>query len=312
MEIEFILPFVLTFITLGAYGLGHRIRDYAHVIIPFKDPASLLIMFLLFVPMLIDFWFPEYSMFDSLNVWYLATIVGIITGYALGYATNHINMEYVGVHNILEKRQDIYPIVYYYDKEGRMFVQPQSFWAIIKTMIFRVKYPLYLPINQINRKRIVTFHKILVHCDGEVIDLAGHSVTITTVKKGPFKFKVENHKYTPSPNCTDSPYDWIVRAIEYENIFTDYAELQVQTMESKAELQMASVKGGSMVLTALSSKTPSEIFMDEMGIELEKSLSDKARIRNEIRNGTDSAKEEQPAKKKSKFNKKGDEKNASE
>lgn len=283
MEIEFALPFLLTFFTLAAYGLGHYIRDYAHVIIPFKDPASLLIMFALFIPVIMGMWYPEYQIMAS-NVWYLASVVGIIAGYSIGYLGNHINMEYVGVHYILEKRQDIYPIVYYYDKEGNMFLQPQGFKDIIKSMIFRVRYPLYLPLNMVVRKRSVSFRKIFVRASGEVIDLAGHTVETSTVKKGPFKFKVESHHYTPTPNCTDSPYDWIVRAAEYEDVFTEFTEQQVALMESKAELQVATVKGGATVLTALSGKSPSELFIKELGLDLDDIVSRKAAIRKELKN----------------------------
>jgi hypothetical protein len=281
--IELVMPFLLTGIAFGGYWLGNKVRDYAHVMIPFKDPCSLSIFALMLLPFWIDLLAPEYAIFFHCdNIWYLSSLLAALTGYVIGYCLNSINMVYVGVHHILDRTQDIYPIVYYYGPDGKMYYQSQKFRDIVKTMIFKVRYPLNFPINQIVRTRHVMMCKIFMRLDAKTVDLAGHEVTISEKKVGFIKFKVESHKYTPSPNCTDAPYDWIIRAVEYEDIFTEFTEMQVQAMESKAELKVASVKGGAMVLGALAKKSPSNMFMDELGIDLEETLSRKAQLRKEM------------------------------
>ena len=100
--------------------------------------------------------------------------------------------------------------------------------------------------------------------------------------------------YIPSPNCTDSPYDFLVRSNEYESMFTQYAELQVANAELHTALQTAQVKGGAMVLNALASKDPSSIFMDELGVQMEE-LVDRKKKSKEMKRATKEAQESEAA-----------------
>lgn len=290
-----LLPFLAVFVTMAGYALGRWIRNYAHVIVPFRDPISLTFVALLAMPFLIDAFSPEHSLIPSDSIWYQSLVCAILVGYIIGYLLNQINMEYVGVHNILEKVQDIYPIVYYYH-DGKMYIQPQTFRGIFKTMILRVRYPLDLPMNQIMRRRTVKLRKVFMHLEAQVIDLAGHTVEKYDQKLGPFKVTVEKHTYIPAPYCMDAPYDWIVNTAQYDQMFREYSRLQVDAMESKAELQVASVKGAGMVLTALNEKTPSNMFLEELGIDMGNLEIRRQAIRDEIEHGAP-VKEKKPSKK---------------
>ncbi len=50
--IDTILPFLLAFASLGAFELGRRVRDVIHVILPYKDPITLLIFALCLSPVI--------------------------------------------------------------------------------------------------------------------------------------------------------------------------------------------------------------------------------------------------------------------
>ena len=272
------------------------IRNYAHVIVPFRDPISLTFVSIVAMPFLIDAFlsrtFPDPVGQHRVSV---AVCCRYSSDTSSDICFNQINMEYVGVHNILEKVQDIYPIVYYYH-DGKMYIQPQTFRGIFKTMILRVRYPLDLPMNQIMRRRTVKLRKVFMHLEAQVIDLAGHTVEKYDQKLGPFKVTVEKHTYIPAPYCMDAPYDWIVNTAQYDQMFREYSRLQVDAMESKAELQVASVKGAGMVLTALNEKTPSNMFLEELGIDMGNLEIRRQAIRDEIEHGAP-VKEKKPSKK---------------
>lgn len=283
-EIDVIMPFAISLLTLGSFFLGKKVRSYGNVIYPWMDPISVLLTLAILSP-----WYRDsisilanLSFLDPDNIWVQATVLGIACGYFTGYILNQPNIVYVGVHNIPNKTQEVYPIVYYYrdEEDGtHMYIQPQTFSAVIKTMIFGVRYPLDLPLNMIQRKRHVSIRKILIRADADEIDLAGHEVSRHKVKRGPFTFTVESHRYIATPYATDAPYDWILNASKYDELFTRYNELQVESMESQSELQMASVKGAGNILKALGRKVPNNMFLDELDVNLSKSM-EREKLRN--------------------------------
>ncbi len=276
-DIDAVMPFAISLLTLGSFFLGKKVRSYGNVIYPWMDPISVLLTLAVLLP-----WYREnvpflagFSFIDPDSIWVQATALGIACGYFIGYILNQPNIVYVGVHNIPNKTQEVYPIVYYYrdEEDGtHMYIQPQSFPAVIKTMVFGIRYPLDLPLNLIQRKRHVSIRKIMIRADADEIDLAGHEVTHHKVKRGPFTFTFESHKYIATPYAMDAPYDWILNASKYDELFTRFNEMQVESMESKSELQMASVKGAGDILKALGRKVPNTMFLDELDVNLSRSM----------------------------------------
>ena len=281
-----VMPFVVICLWPVGYFLGRRVRDYAHVYIPFKDPVSLLILFVTCMVMVYPFWRLAADISDPIGIWPLSSGLGFLIGYMIGYCSIQIDIVQVAVHNITEHDMDCYPLVYYYSPEGRLCWQPQGFKDVVKSMIFNVHNPLQLPLGSIYRKRHLHLKTpMMIRQDVDVVDLAGIEVNEYEVTKAHIKFHVEARKYIPSPNCTDAPYDWIVRAQEYEDVFVSYSEMQVEAIEAKAALSRAAVRGGGEILTALASKNPSQMFMDDLGIDLRKALSPdmKGKVRKELR-----------------------------
>jgi len=130
----------------------------------------------------------------------------------------------------------------------------------------------------------VKLRKVFMHLEAQVIDLAGHSVEKYEQKVGPFKVTVEKHVYVPTPYDMDAPYDWYVNSLQYDEMFRRFTALQVEAMETKAQLLATSVKGAAMILTALNEKTPSNMFLEEMGIDMKNLESHRQAIKKEIEN----------------------------
>lgn len=287
-EMDMGLPFVVVLITIGSYFLGKFIRSRAHVIIPFKDPISLGFVFLAFVPLIVDG--VNHTQIAG-NIWTLSITFAFFLGYIIGYLAEQEDLVYVAVHQIVERTQEIEPIVRYYNRDGKCCWQPQSFKEIIKTMVFGIHNPLQLSGG--SRTRYVHLKKVLMELSADAVDLAGVEISEEIIKKGPFKFRIESRRYIPCPLCQDSPYDFITKAEGYEELFTKFADMQVDAAESKAQLSVAQVKGGAAMLNALAGKQPSNVYMDELGLEMDEIIGkkQKRRIHKKIQ---EAAEEEMP------------------
>lgn len=268
--IDVIMPFAVVLIALVAYYVGRKVRGLSHSVIPFKDPISLILLALSFVPLILEA--VGMNIVDPLGIWTLASLFGWWAGYCIGYCSVSVDLVYVAVHQIADRTQDVDYVVRYYNKEGQMCWQPQSFRAICKTMIFGIHNPLYLV--QVQRTRRVTVHqfmrpKVVV----DAIDLAGIQTDEYTVKrgaKGRVNWTVEALRYIPSPHCTDAPYDWIANALGYEELFQNYSSLQVEHLETNAQLRIATMKGSGELLSAMGAKAPSPVVMEQLGLDLER------------------------------------------
>ena len=231
--VSVVMPFVVICLWPVGYFLGRRVRGIAHVYVPFKDPVSLTVLTLACLVMVYPFWRLAADISDPVGIWPLSSGLGFLIGYMIGYCSIQIDIVQVAVHNITEHDMDCYPLVYYYSPEGRLCWQPQGFKDVVKSMIFNVHNPLQLPLGSIYRKRHLHLKTpMMIRQDVDVVDLAGIEVNEYEVTKAHIKFHVEARKYIPSPNCTDAPYDWIVRAQEYEDVFVSYSEMQVEAIES--------------------------------------------------------------------------------
>lgn len=288
-EIQLFVPFLCIGLVVAGRYVGTVFRNKTHALVAFNEPLSYILLFGTLSPYILDMMYPGTApeVFYDPNL--LAIFAAFWVGYLIGYMTNPQDIIYVGVHQIVERTQDIEPIVRYTNKEGRMCWQPQGFKEICKTVFFGIDNPLQLS-GSIYRTRHVVLKSIFLKLEADTVDLAGLEINDFEVQKWRFKFHVQGRKYIPSPNCTDSPYDWFVRADEYESIFTQYAELQVANAEMHTALQTVQVKGGAMVLNALASKDPSTIFMDELGVKMEE-LVDRKRRSKDIKKATKETRE---------------------
>lgn len=267
------VPFIAIGLVIGGYYLGHIFRDTTHAMIPFNEPLSYILLAITLTPLFLTAYVPQWAFVDPFDPEVLAVFLGFWVGYCIGYMQSRVDLLYVGVHNIVELEQNIEPIVRYTNKQGQSCWQPQGFKEICKTVFFGVHNPLQLSGN-VYRTRHVSMRKIVLKLDADAVDLAGLEINesekvVFTILGHEVKMKVEGRKYLPAPNCSDAPYDWYLNAMKYEDLFTEYAELQVQAAEAKAAIQGAQIKGGAAVLNALALRNPSNIFMEELGEDFE-------------------------------------------
>ena len=105
--IESILPVLLAFVSLGAFELGTRVRERVHVVMPYKDPVTLLIFSVCLSPV-IAAWF-GYGFMDPGNIWYISFIIASLSCYSLAYIRGELDMVYVNVHTIRAERRTSSP-----------------------------------------------------------------------------------------------------------------------------------------------------------------------------------------------------------
>lgn len=283
-----VMGFPAILLVFVGHIVGANFRNRTHAMVAFNEPLSYIVLLLTLGPYVGDVIWPGSTPEVFYSLWVILLMLAFWSGYLVGYMLNPQDIIYVGVHQIVEMRQDIEPIVRYYNKEGKLCWQPQGFKEICKTVFFGIDNPLQL--SAVSRTRHVVLKSVFLKLEADTIDLAGMEINDYEVEKWGIKFHVQGRKYIPSPNCTDSPYDFLVRSNEYESMFTQYAELQVANAELHTALQTAQVKGGAMVLNALASKDPSSIFMDELGVQMEE-LVDRKKRSKEMKRATREAQE---------------------
>lgn len=263
-----------------AYFGGIRVRRAAHCMVPFNDPISLMLIVLTILPFGLML-FMELP-FDPLGYEYPALLVGFYVGYCIGYCSEGADVVYVSVHQIVERTQDIYPIVRYRNRDGRMCWQPQSFRKICRSMLLHIDNPLEL--SAVQRTRSVTLKQAYRPTNrADAVDVAGVEINEYEETRWRFTFKIEARRYLAVPYCTDAPYDWILNANKYEDLFMEYAKLQVSYVEAESELNVAMVKGGGIMYSAIAGKNPDKLFMEELGLDLEEMVSERAKERRKIR-----------------------------
>lgn len=273
------MPFATIGLVLVGLFVGGRFRGITHSLMAFNEPLSYILLLVTLSPYIPDAFGigTTPAVFYDINL--LAVYAGFWTGYLIGYMRNPQDIIYVAVHQIVERTQEIEPIVRYTNREGRMCWQPQGFKEICKTVFFGIHNPLQLSGN-IYRTRHVSMRSIFLRLEADTVDLAGIEVNDYEETRWRFRFRVQSRRYIPSPNCTDSPYDWYVRAEQYEEVFVKYADLQTNNAELQASLQTAQIEGGAMVLNALAGKNPSSIFMDELKVDMQEIVGKRQRSKD--------------------------------
>ncbi len=277
--IETILPFAITGTSLVSYFVGIRVREAAHAVVPLYDPVSLMLIALSLLPCTLGLCGVRLPL-DPFGVWLNATLLSWWVGYMLGYMSVRTDLVYVAVHNLVDRTQRVFYVVRYYDRDGRSCWQKQTLSAIFKSMILHVDNPLQLA--QVQRTREISVQQFMrPHVCVDAIDLAGMESNEYTVKNRWVNWKVKELKFIPSPHCTDSPYDWIVNASAYEELYNNYTALQVEHLETNAKLKVIAIRGGAEVVSSMGARSPSNVVLDQLGIDIEEMFGARLKAQRE-------------------------------
>ncbi len=265
---ESILPVLLAFVSLGAFELGRRVRDKVHVVMPYKDPLTLSIFFLVLWPAISALFGQEFI--DPFNIWYIAFVVSFLSSYSLAYIRGELDMVYVNVHTIISDRfpggaQQVKPIVYYWDKNGSQCIQEQSFREILKTVFLGIRSPLRLDVGMVRRTRPLFVQKVLFPTVSvDAIDVVEENITVTEVKKWRFTFKVRSYSYTPAPSCIDTTQQWLVSAYNQENLTKELTRKEAQLLDTKLTSQSQFyARSADLLVEMINDRTPgAEVYQD--------------------------------------------------
>lgn len=270
MDIETILPILLAFVSLAAFELGTRVRSHIHVVMPYRDPVTFLLVLLCLSPLIADHY--GYRIIDPGNIWYLAFALAFLSCYSLAYIRGELDLVYVNVHTIVSERfpggaQEVKPIVYYWDRDGNQCIQEQTVKEILKSVVLGIRCPLRLDVGLVKRTRPIFVQKILwPKISVEAIDVVEEVITESEVKKGPFTFKVRSYTYTPAPSCIDSTQRWLVSAYNQEQLTKELTRKDAQLLESKLSAQSQYyAKSADLLVEMINDRTPgSEIYQEMM------------------------------------------------
>lgn len=266
--IETVLPVLLAFVSLGAFELGTRVRERVHVVMPYKDPVTLLLFSVCLSPV-IALW-SGHPFMDIGSVWYLSFVIAFLSCYSLAYIRGELDMVYVNVHTIISERfpggaQDIKPVVFYWDRDGRQCIQEQSFKEILKTVFLGIRFPLRLDTGMIRRTRPVFVQKVLYpRVSVDAIDVVEENVVESEVKKWIFRFKVRSYSYTPAPSCIDNTQQWLVSAYNQENLTRELTRKEAQLLETKTSAMSSFyARSADLLVEMINDRTPgSEVYED--------------------------------------------------
>lgn len=265
---ETILPIGIAFVSFGAFYLGGYVRDHVHVVLPYKDPATLFLFALCFLPAVISL--TEYKVIEPDNIWYIAFLIAFISCYSLAYIKGELDMVYVNVHTIISDRfpagaQEVGYVVYYWDKEGNQCMQEQTFKEILKTVIFGIRSPLRLDVGMVRRARPLIVDKLMYpRIEVEAIDVVEKRVTESIVKRWIFRFRVRSYVYTPAPSCIDTTQQWLVSAYNQENLTKELTRKEAQLLETKTTAMSSFyARSADLLVEMINDRTPgAEVYQD--------------------------------------------------
>ena len=265
---EAILPVILAFVSLGAFELGSRVRNHVHVVIPFRDPLTVLFVLLALSPAIASWLGHEFI--DPGNIWYIAFAISFLSCYCLAYIRGELNLIYVNVHTIVSERypngaQEVKPIVYYTDKYGNQCLQEQSFKEIVKSVFFGIRSPLRMNLQAIQRERYLSVQKVLFpKVELYPVDAVEEKIEESIVKRWIFSFKVRSYSYTPAPMCIDATQGWIASNINYDSAVKELTRKDAQLVEMQIAARTQFLgKCGDLLAELMSQRTPgSEIYRE--------------------------------------------------
>ena len=266
--LESFLPFAIAFVSLGAFELGTRVRERVHVIMPYKDPVTILLFLIALSPVILSGL--GHEIIDPGNVWYLSFVVASLGCYSLAYIRGELDLVYVNVHTIISERfpagaQEIRPLVYYWDKKGNQCIQEQGFKEILKSVFLGIRSPLRLDIGLIKRTRPIRIRTVLLPLISlDPIDVVEEKIEENVIKKWIFPFKVRSYSYTSAPSCIDTTQQWLVSAYNQDQLTKELTRKEAQLLESKTSaMSTFYAKSADLLVEMISDRTPgAEIYND--------------------------------------------------
>lgn len=259
MDLEPILPFALVFISILSFQLGGFVRERVHVLLPWKDPVTIMLMVCALWPVIASaIGRPDIGLVDPGNRWYLAALAGFAVCYCLAYIKTEFSTEYIDIHTIRSESMpyggdEIKNIVYYRNfNDGKLYLQEQTFKEILKTMIFKVRSPLNFPLGQIQRRRDVYVSKVLLpRIYISVVDVAVETVTEDEVKVGPFTFTRRSYKYDPEPSCMANCTAWLANAMSLQIAQVELIRKETELIIMQAKNQTETIANGVNLVKGL-------------------------------------------------------------
>ncbi len=265
---ETVLPVLLAFVSLGAFELGTRVRNRVHVILPWKDPLTLLFVLIVLSPAIAS-WVNH--PFIDIDTWYIAFAVAFLSCYSLAYIRGDFGLVYVNVHTIISDRlpnggQEIKPVIWYEDKNGMMCLQEQSFKEILKTVFFGIRSPLRLDVRSIQRERYLSVQKVLYpKVELSPIDVVEEKIEESLVKRWIFTFRVRSYSYTPAPMCIDSTQRWIASQYNYDYMVKEVVRKDAEVLEAKISARSQFIgRSGDMLTEMIGDRNPGAEIYEEV------------------------------------------------
>lgn len=289
------MPYFSIFVVLFAWFFGARVRAATNTVIPFQEPVSLILMGL----MVALFYYID--MED-----YYPLVVAFWIGYLIGYIVlGQVTSEWIGVHDLEYGNggsQEIREVVFY-EKDGMMFVQPQSLKEVCKHIFFGVEWPLQMPINMVYRHRLVIFNGRFYKQKAATVDVIDHQripMTKDWLRIGTYKldrhgnnrfgdpdligkprylfhFKCYQDIYKIAPYNTDVPYDFIRKTGIYVRAIKELTDAKLANIDLEIEKILRTTEGGAIMLSKLVKLTPEDLMMSPLVNEIDEVLKEEDR-----------------------------------
>lgn len=268
MDLETLGPMVaIAFVSLLAFELGTHVRGHIHVVMPHRDPVTLLLVVLALSPLILDYY--GYRIIDPGDPLYIAFVIAFLSCYTLAYLRGELDLVYINVHTIVSEQypngcQEVKPVVYYWDRNDNMCIQEQTYKEVLKS-IMGIRCPLRLDIGMIRRTRPVYVQKILYpRVKVDAIDVVEERITESEVKRGPFRFKVRSYWYVPAPSMIDTTQSWLVSAYNQDQLIKENTRMTAQLLETKLTTQSQYyARSADLLVEMIHDRTPgAEVYRD--------------------------------------------------
>ncbi|MBQ7701290.1 MAG: hypothetical protein IJT54_02690 [Candidatus Methanomethylophilaceae archaeon] len=302
MDVVPFIPYIAIGVIVASQFIGAKVRAWTNTVLPFMEPVSYLFIALTLIVFMTNYISTEIFGPSALAFW-----IGYIYGYII---VGYVESEWISVHDMDERTQEIREVVYYRNAFDRLCVQPQNFWAICKHMIFRVDVPLDMNLSMINRRRHVKFIGRFIKLEADVVDMIDYEKvpeTVNKVKIGTYKlsrkgvnrygddsligqprylfhFTVFHEKFAPAPYNTDAPFDFIKNTHIYKDTMRRLADTEMKMLSSDVERELMLVHGGAALLSDMSKLTLGDLMMSGIKDQIREDL-DAERVAEESRRG---------------------------
>ena len=286
-------PVILTYVAIGCtifgYYFGSWTKRKSLAIIPFNDPISWLLIFILFALLLMPDIAPQYAFIDIYDIQQDACIIGFLIMYLLGYIKEDMMCEFVCTHDVFKMTEKITPIVYYYNERNELCWQPQKASFVLKRMIFNIDNPLDFPLDAINRRRYIEFQGKFIKMAEYCVDTAKMTITEDYVQIWKLKFKVKNCVFDPSPLNTYGAWDYYVNGKMASEIVQNYERLKIRDMNASADIAMARMSGAIEIVKGIADMKPDAVIIKSIIEDLDARNTTEEKVERANRVGQDVA-----------------------